>query len=230
MVIVAVETSSSIAGVAIVDGASVLAEASIQIDTVYAEQLPVMLDRALADARMPVDRADGFAVSIGPGSYTGLRVGVSLAKGLAYAVGKPLVAVPTLDTVAYGLPYCRYPVCVALDARRERVYTATYRTDRGMLERQTPYQAVALNVLLDTIETRTLFAGSGAAVYRKRIQARLGDLARFLPDGLGVLSAVPVALLSLESFRRGDYVSLYEIEPLYLQRPDFVTGQPVRHV
>ena len=225
MIIVAVETSSLVSSVAIIQEDSVLVESSVQMEKVYAEQLPVMLDRALSDADIPIECVDGFAVSIGPGSYTGLRVGLSLAKGLSFATGKPLVTVPTLDIVAYGVPYCLYPVCAILDARRHQVYTAQYHTTHGLPERRTPYQALALGALLETVTQPTVFAGTGAIAYRTQIQDTLGETAHFPPDGLAYLSAIPVAFLGREAFRRGDHASLYEVEPLYLKRPLFKKQQ-----
>ena len=117
MIVIGLETSSSAASIAVAQDHQILAETFLRVDTLYAEQLPGLLIRTVAEANVTIQGVDGFAVSIGPGSYTGLRVGLSLVKGLAFATGKPFAAVPTLDAVAYNLPYCRYPVHVMLDAR-----------------------------------------------------------------------------------------------------------------
>lgn len=228
MIVVAVETSSLVASFAIIHDDRVLVESTLQIGTVYAEQLPVMLDRAMTDAGIPIERIDGFAVSIGPGSYTGLRVGLSLVKGLAYAAGKPLITVPTLDAVAYGVPYCQHPVCAVLDARRRQVYTAFYCTTNGLPERQTSFRVTPLDDLLETITQPTVFAGPGALVYHAPIKNTLGDKAHFLPDGLSSLRALPVAFLGRDSLCRGEHASLYEVTPLYLQRPAFEKCQPAQ--
>ena len=84
------------------------------------------IDRVLYDARMTIPEVEGLAVSIGPGSFTGLRIGLSTVKGLALATGKPVVGVPTLHALAWSLPYCRYPVCSILDARKQEVYCALF--------------------------------------------------------------------------------------------------------
>jgi tRNA threonylcarbamoyladenosine biosynthesis protein TsaB len=220
--VIAVETSSPVASVAICRGEGVVAERSVQAGTVYAEQLPVLLERMLAETGLSMERIDGLAVSIGPGSYTGLRVGLSLVKGLAYAAGKPLAAVPTLDVAAYGVPYCAFPVCVLLDARRGQVYTAMYSTETGWPERRSPFRAAGVEEVLETVPLPAVFAGSGAEAYRAQIQERGGQRAFFLPPGVGRLHAVPVAFLGLRAMQRGEYASLYHLEPLYLRRPSFV--------
>lgn len=227
--LVAVETSTRAISVAVTDEETVLAASYVQTGMVYAEQLPVMVDRVLSDAAIPIQRIDGFALSIGPGSYTGLRVGLSLVKGLAFAAEKPMVAVPTLDVLAFGVPFCCYQVCPMLDARRSEVYTAQYRTADGTPERLTPFQVTTLTPLLETITQPTVFLGTGATVYRHQITERLGSFAHFLTEGMSSPQAVSVAMLGLQAFRRGEVASLYDLEPLYLRRAEFVTDRSGLH-
>lgn len=222
MILLAVETSTLMASVAVVDENTVLSASSVRVGSVYAEQLPVMIDQVLSDAALPVDRVDGFAISIGPGSYTGLRVGLSVVKGLAFAAGKPVVAVPTLDALAASVPFCGFPVCTMLDARRNEVYAAQYRTTHGTPERLTPFQVAALIPLLETMTHPTVFLGTGATVYRRQIVETLGASARFLPEEMAFPHAVPVAILGLQALQRGEVASLYDLEPLYLRRLEFV--------
>lgn len=225
MILVALETSSFVAGIAVTDEDRVLVESSLQVGTVFAEQLPVMLERALKDADVPFDQVDGFAVSIGPGSYTGLRVGLSLAKGLAFTTGKPLVVVPTLDTIALCTPFNKYPVQAVLDAGRQKVFTAGYDTSDGMPERRTPYQATTLDSLMDSVTTPVVFAGPGAREYQMPIIQALGNNALFLPSEAS-LRAGSVAFLGREAMHRGEQTSLYEVEPMYIRSPDFIRQPP----
>lgn len=222
MTVIGIETSSSVASLALCQDDRVVADWFIASDSVYAERLPAMLERTLAEARMDIGQVDGFALSIGPGSYTGLRIGLSLAKGLAYATGKPLAAVPTLDAVAYAAPYARFPVCALLDARRGQVYSALYRTDTGWPEQVTPFQVGPFEEAIRDITPPALFAGTGAETYRAGIKALWGDRAFFLPPGLSHLHAVPVAFLGLRALTRGEHAALYDLEPLYLRKPVFV--------
>lgn len=219
--IVALETSSEVASIALCEDNRVLAERTILVGSVYAEQIPTMLEQALADVRLDLGQVDAFAVSIGPGSYTGLRVGLSLAKGLAYATGKSLVGVPTLDAVACVAPYAAIPVWVALDARRGQVYAALYRTEAGWPEQLTPYEIGPVEELARTLKPPVLCVGSGAESYGPVIQDCLENKALFIPFGSGRLHAVPVAFLGLRALRHGTGASLYDLEPLYLRRPVF---------
>ncbi len=221
VVIVALETSSEVASIALCEDNRVLAERTILSGSVYAEQIPEMLKQALADVRIDLGQVDGFAVSIGPVSYTGLRVGLSLAKGLANATGKPLVGVPTLDAVACSAPYAAFPVWVTLDARRGQVYAALYSTEAAWPEQVTPYEIGPVEELARTVKPPVLCVGSGVEAYGPIIQDCLANKALFLPFGSGRLHAVPVAFLGMRALRCGTGDSLYDLEPLYLRRPVF---------
>lgn len=225
MIIIGLETSSPAASVAIAQNHHILADATLQSGAVYAEQLPGLLERTLAEAEITMQDVDGFAISIGPGSYTGLRVGLSLVKGLAFSTGKPMAAVPTLDAVAYNLPYCRYPLHVLLDARRGQVYAARYDMTDGQLKRTSVFQASAIEALISEVHEPVVFAGSGAEAYRDQLYESLGDNAHFLPPGVARLHASSIVCMGTHALQQGEHASLYDLEPLYLRRPIF-TKQP----
>lgn len=225
MIIIGLETSSPAASVAIAQNHHILADATLQSGAVYAEQLPGLLERTLAEAEITIQDVDGFAISIGPGSYTGLRVGLSLVKGLAFSTGKPMAAVPTLDAVAYNLPYCKYPIHVLLDARRGQVYAARYDMADGELERTSVFQASAIEDIISEVHEPVVFAGSGAEAYRSKLYESLGDNAHFLPPGVARLHASSIVCMGTHALQQGEHASLYDLEPLYLRRPIF-TKQP----
>lgn len=220
MILIALETSSSSAGLAVTDGETILVESSLQMGAVYAEHLPVMLERGLNDAGIEISQIAGIAVSIGPGSYTGLRVGLSLAKGLAYSTRKPLVAVPTLDAVAFGSPYCPYPIHAILDARNQKIYTAEFDMSKGKLQRKSPDIATTVDDLSKNINEPSLLLGPGALAYREQLKVNLGEHAHFTSSG-GDLRAASIAALGLERLERGEQASLFELEPEYLRKPNF---------
>ena len=122
MLVLGIETSSRHGGVAIIGEDRVLCEAVLSVEVTHSERLLPAVDRALDEARITLEGLGGIAVSIGPGSFTGLRIGLSTAKGLAYATGLPLVGVPTLEAMAWTLPAARWQVCPVLDARKQEVY------------------------------------------------------------------------------------------------------------
>ncbi len=228
MIVVGLETSSATAGIAVIRDQQVMADATLEIGAVYAEQLPGILDRTMGDLNLQWSEVEGFAISIGPGSYTGLRVGLSLVKGLAYVTKRPVAAVPTLDTVAFQVPCCRFPVHVLADARRGQVYEARYDTEDGLPKRITDFRVGILEDVVETIEDTVLLIGSGVDAYRSRIVDALGDRARFAPPGTGRLMASSTAFMGMESLLKGEHASLNELEPLYLRRLDFARQPPSR--
>ena len=107
--------------VAVLEDGAVVAESRVSVAVTHGERLVPTIDGVLRAARRELADIDAFAVAIGPGSFTGLRIGLSTIKGLAFATGKPAVGVPTLDALAWRLPFCAYPICPILDARKKRV-------------------------------------------------------------------------------------------------------------
>jgi len=228
MIVVGLETSSTIAGIAVIRDRQVMAEASQELGGVHAEKLPGMLERIMGDLDVQWSEVEGFAISIGPGSYTGLRVGLSLVKGLAYVTKRSVAAVPTLDAVAFQVPCCRYPVHVLTDARRGQVYEARYDTSDGRPERQTEYRVGPLEDVLASIGDKVLLVGSGVDAYQTDIIAALGERACFPPQGAGRLMASSTAFLGLDRLKQGKQSDLNELEPLYLRKTDFATQPPSR--
>lgn len=228
MIVVGLETSSTIAGIAVIRDRQVMAEASQELGGVHAEKLPGMLERIMDDLDVQWSEVEGFAISIGPGSYTGLRVGLSLVKGLAYVTKRPVAAVPTLDAIAFQVPCCGNPVHVLTDARRGQVYEARYDTSCGWPERQTEYRVGPLEDVLASIEDKVLLVGSGVDSYHPEIVAVLGERACFPPAGTGRLMASSTAFLGLDRLKRGEQSDLNELEPLYLRKTDFARQPPSR--
>ena len=165
MLVLGIETSTTQGGVAIVGEDRVLYEAVLNVEVTHSERLLPAVDRALAEARISLETLGGIAVSIGPGSLTGLRIGLSTAKGLAYATGLPLVGVPTLEAMAWALPAARWQVCPVLDARKHEVYAALFRHETEGLRRITEDAALAPDDLCRLIRNPTLFLGEGVATY-----------------------------------------------------------------
>ncbi len=228
MIVVGLETSSTNAGIAVIRGGQVLAETSLEMDAVHAEKMPGILERTMGDLGLQWTEVEGFAISIGPGSYTGLRVGLSLVKGLAYVTKNPVAAVPTLDAIAFQVPCCRYPVHVLADARRGRVYEARYDTAGGWPKQITDFRVGPLEDMLETIEDKVLLIGSGVDEHRARIVSSLGERACFPPPGTGRLMASSTAFLGLDRLKKGEQADLNGLEPLYLRQTDFATQPPSR--
>ena len=210
MRVLALETSTLAGGVALVDGERLVAEYVLDVSVTHSERLMAAVDRVLADARWAPRDLEGLAVSIGPGSFTGLRIGVSTAKGLASALGVPIAAVPTLDAMAAALPWAALAVCPVLEARRGEVYASLYRHDGDGLRREWEYLALPPEELAARLTEPTLLIGDGAA-------GITSPHARRPPPPRRVPSPACVAVLGRERLRLGDSVGAAELTPLYLR-------------
>ena len=220
MVILGIETATMTEGIALVNSSGVLAEHRSDAGSTHAERLMPVILQSLGYAARQFDDLDGIAVSIGPGSFTGLRIGLSTAKGICLARNLPLSLVPTLDGLAYQIPHCRYPVCAMLDARRKEVYAAQYNTSEGVPERQTDYAAIRPERLLEDIDETTVFVGDGAAAYKEMIRDILGPKAVFAPVHTMRPSGSAVAFLGQRMLEQGKTADIHSAEPLYLRKPD----------
>jgi tRNA threonylcarbamoyladenosine biosynthesis protein TsaB len=220
MVIMGIETATKTGGVAIVSEQGVLASYTLNIEATHSERLMVTVDRVLSDTGMGLDDIDGFAVSVGPGSFTGLRIGVSTVKGVAFATGKPVAAVSTLRALAWNLPWSRHPVCPLLDARKKEVYAAVYRSEEGMPVPVMAERTIALRDLAGRISEKTIFSGEGAKLFREELRSLLGQRALFAPLSAMVPSAASVAEIGRMMLMAGEQVEPESLTPIYIRKPE----------
>ena len=150
MRVLGIDSATLVAGMAVVDGERVIVEGFLQTRKTHSERLLPLIDFWLREAELSLSDLDGIAVTLGPGSFTGLRIGLATAKGLALGAGKPLLGIPTLDALALNLTGVPGFICPILDARKSEVYTAVYVSpESGRLIRLTRYLAVSPVWLLD---------------------------------------------------------------------------------
>ena len=221
MKILAIESASLVASAAIADEETILAEYTIHHKITHSQSLLPMIDEICRMTEQGPASFDAVAVAAGPGSFTGLRIGAATAKGLGMAWNVPLIAVPTLDAMAYTLWGSRFPVCPIMDARRSQVYTALYRFDEAgtMLRLEEP-QAVPIKEILEKVRALgepAVFTGDGVPVFRETIREALGEAARFAPPHESRQRAGAVAALGLEMLKRGETVPAAEFAPVYLR-------------
>ena len=221
MRLLAVETSTRTGALALLDAGVVVAESRVNITVTHGERLMAAIDAVLRSARWQLADVEAFAVALGPGSFTGLRIGLSTVKGLAFATGRPVVGVPTLDALAWSLPFCAYPVCPILDARKNEVYAAVYRTLDGGLEVLQPARAVAPAALAEDLRDQfdgpLVFLGDGLAPFAAVLTDILGTRARLAPAALRLPSAVTVGELGGGMLARGETMDPAVLLPLYLR-------------
>jgi tRNA threonylcarbamoyladenosine biosynthesis protein TsaB len=216
MTLLTIDTSTTTCSVALsVDGQLAAEYLSNQGRTLSARLLDCV-DLLLKGSGLGAGDLDGFGVAIGPGSFTGLRVGIATVKGLALATGKPVAGFSSLAMLAMNLPWSIHPVCPMFDARKKEVYTGLYAC-RDLPRPLVPDCVAPPEAFLDRIVGPAVFVGEGAVKYRDMIVARLGDRALFAPPSIHLPRAAAGALLAADAFARGEAVEPACLLPVYLR-------------
>lgn len=211
MRILGLDSSTPQCSVALLHNQQILKQLTAQDTQVVSNQLPTLVDRVLADAGLALRDVDGFAVTTGPGSFTGLRVGISLIKGFVLATEKPFVGVPTFDAMTASLHTGMEALCPVLDARKQEVYAARFRRQGDQWVREMEDRVLAPEDLCGLIDRPTLFTGTGATAYRELFQHRLGE--RFVTDPTAEVNCVGAGA-ALWAARRFDSQKRYDLSSL----------------
>jgi tRNA threonylcarbamoyladenosine biosynthesis protein TsaB len=224
MTLLAIDTSTSWGSLALFDGRTVLAEQTWYGQRRLDDALFPSVERLLALARIELASVDRIAVAIGPGSFTGVRIAIAAAQGLARGSGAEVVGVPTLDVIAQPWSGGRLRVCAVLPAGRGDHYAAMYRTRRGTWSRRSPIFVGRIADLTRAVAVDTLFAGELDDAAAAELRERLGSRARFpLPAALP-RRAAHLAELGWARFEAGAAVAPDALEPLYI-RPPAIRGR-----
>ena len=217
MKILSVDSSATVASVALSEGGRLLAEYTLNNKNTHSETLLPMIESLLSFFSMEISDVDLFAVSTGPGSFTGVRIGTATIKGLAFASDKPCVGVSTLEAIAYNLRFHKGIVCPVMNARRSQVYTAIFRSDGEKLERLTEDIAISiaeLDGMLAEYNEETVLSGDG---YDICIGGFEKTAVRPVPERLRHQSAFSVAEAALTAYESGKYCSDAELGVEYLR-------------
>jgi tRNA threonylcarbamoyladenosine biosynthesis protein TsaB len=199
----------------------VLASAELLAERVHATELPGAVTKVLASAGCTLDQVEAFAVDIGPGAFTGLRIGVAFVKALVFRDRKPVIGVSLLDVLAAALPYAAHPVCPVLDAKQKKVYAACYDTRDGTPRKRSDYQLLSVEEWLATLPNEpVILLGSGAALYREAITKALGPRALFASPDTWLPHAATLGRLGLERIRAGSHDDPSTLVPMYLYPMD----------
>jgi tRNA threonylcarbamoyladenosine biosynthesis protein TsaB len=239
MKILAIETSTMLGGIAIADDSSgLIAEVRLNVKSTHSERLMTEIDHVLQQSGLIAHDIDIFGVAIGPGSFTGLRIGLSTAKGFSYATGKPIVSVPTLEAFAWNFPYCKHPVCIMLDARKGEVYAALFQWAGNGFARLMSEASVNVEKLMEKItsgipsqpsgkageewsgEEKILFVGEGALLYRDKIAAMIGEKAAFASPEKMVPSPANVASIGIQKALKCEFSEPVSLIPIYIRRSE----------
>ena len=218
MKILSVDTSSNVASVAITDDEKLICEITVNTKKTHSQTLMPMIDSAIKQSGIEISDIDLIVSANGPGSFTGLRIGISAVKGLSHATNIPVVGVSILEAMAYNLPYCEYIVSPIMDARRNQVYNALYEwKDDELLEISEP-RALSIEELAQELlraDKKVIFLGDGVDVHKEFIKEKLGDKALFAPVSAKEQRASGLAAAA----KNKKAISCYELAPVYLRKP-----------
>jgi len=222
MIILAMDTSGPVAGVAVMKDGAVVYEAAAVNKMTHSVNMMPMVEEALTRSGLSVEDVELYAAVTGPGSFTGVRIGVSAIKGMAHGAGKNCIGVDALEALASGLCMTDGIICPIQDARAGQVYGAAFRG--GMPpERLVPDMAEKLTVYLEKVlavakpEEKLYFLGDGVATYRQVIEAQLGERAVFAPAHCSYLRPASVAMLA--ELRKEEAIDYLTLAPVYLRAP-----------
>jgi tRNA threonylcarbamoyladenosine biosynthesis protein TsaB len=216
----AIETATKHLGVALLADEALLGSFELLTQEYpHATELPDAVARVLKGAGLALEDVEAIAVDIGPGSFTGLRIGLSFMKGLTFGRALKVVGVPSLEVLAAGLGPSALPICPILDAKQQKVYAATYRLADGLPARQGDYVLGPVEEALRHAGGPTVFLGDGCAIYRDRILAACPH-ARVAPQETWLPRAAVLGRLGLARLRRGEADDPATLTPLYLYAQD----------
>lgn len=226
MLVLAFDTSTSRGSLALVADDRLLAEYTLESPASYLNRLLAGIDQMLTDAGRTLQEVGLMVVSAGPGNFTGLRLGLATAKGLALAQGCPVVAVNTLDALAANFPWSSLPVCPIIDAKKQEVYAAVYRSLDGAADLRSPYLLLRPEALAAKLEEPTILTGPGLERYGTYLQEVLGARALMAPSELRLVRASVLARLGLARLLAGEVPELDKLLPFYLRPADAEIKRP----
>lgn len=219
MKLLAIDTSGPAASCAVLDGERVLCLIAMNRALTHSETIMPAVDRALQAAELQCADIDCFAAVAGPGSFTGVRIGVCAVKGLAHAAGKPCARVNSLEALSMNFAGFDGLICPILDARRGQVYCAAYDVRTGLPTEVLPPAALPLGEFVEKLprDRRLMFPGDGVAVHGAALRALLGDRAVIAPPNLRDLRADAACVLA--AARPDLWMPAHQLTPVYLRAP-----------
>ena len=221
MKILAIDTSGQNCSVAIIDEEKVICDFNLSIGTTHSETLLPMIDEVCKTSRIDLSEVDVLACGIGPGSFTGLRIGLATIKGFALAQNKNVIGVPTLDALAYNIANFDGLICSVLDARNNNVYAGIYKYENDKVFLQGDYITENLDTLIDILKAKNekvMFVGDGAISFKEKFIQSLNEKALFAPLHLNNQLSSSVAKAALDRALVNDFDDADTLNPMYLKK------------
>jgi tRNA threonylcarbamoyladenosine biosynthesis protein TsaB len=204
---------------AVLDDENLLGEYSLNQDMTHSENLVPMIKEILDNLNLEVSDIDLYGVSLGPGSFTGLRIGIATVKSLAHVFNKPIVGISTLEGLAFNLVHGG-PIVPMIDARRNRIYTGIYKWQKGRLINILKPSIMEMEELLELLDkdyNNIMVNGNGALLYKEKIENSLKDKVKISPISLNSCKAASIAELALLNRHEENQYNYYNLVPDYLR-------------
>ena len=220
MKILSVDSASKVATCAILDENNLIAEYTINNKLEHSTLIMNIIDQLLKDSNLDISDIDGFVVSKGPGSFTGLRIGMATIKGLSLGSNKPYVSISSLDSLAYSLVNFSGIICPIMDALRESVYTCIYKGKDGNLEKLIDYSALELSELVNILKEKNepvIFTGDAVLKHKEYLLENI-PYAKFAPNHLSLVRASSLGELGIKLLLNNEYDDINS-SPFYLKKP-----------
>lgn len=220
MLILSVESATSAASVAILNEKGVLGESTLNFKKQHSVILMTLIDTILKDNNLTIKDIDGFVVSKGPGSFTGLRIGMATVKGLCLGLNKPLISISTLDGLAYNELNFNGIICPIMDALRDNVFTAFYKNENGTLKKLSEHNHVSVNELVNKIkefDEPVIFVGDGIEKHKDFLTENVENCS-FASITNNFAKASSLGALGKELLEKGVHDNLNECKPMYLRK------------
>lgn len=221
MRLLALDTSSSVATVAVMEDEKLIVETIINYKKTHSEKLMPLIEEVLGHCDLKPKDIDLFAASLGPGSFTGLRIGITTIKAMAQALDKPVVGVSALEGLAYNLAFAKGLICPIIDAQRETVYTALYKWEKTGLEEVMEQRVMPVEELINhlhNIDETIIFIGDAVDKFRDQLQANLLEKSYFPSNNFIIPRASSIAELARKKALRKEIAQASEVIPIYMRK------------
>ena len=222
MIVLGIETSTPQTTVALGSEQGIMAATALSSGRPNHEAVMPNIEHLLRWSEISLSQVAGIAVGVGPGLFTGMRVGIATAKTLAQSLSIPIAGLASLDVVAFSVRYCRRLICAAVDAKRGEVFYSLYRPVPGGVTRQGGFEVATpdqLTAELEAIPEDILLVGNGALAYRRRLEAA-GRHIEFASAAYAFPAATALVELAIPRFQREDFDRLYDLRPFYVRKSD----------
>lgn len=219
MIILALDSSAASSSVALCRDQKLIAEITLNNGNTHSETLLPSVAEVLKLSSLTLDDTDGVAVSVGPGSFTGVRIGAATVKGLFFGSDKPVFEVSSLEGLARNIPKTEKIICPVMNARRDRMYTAFFKYSEGKLLRLTDDDVLPIEEIdrkLCDMGEKAVFVGDGAEYTLKKLTASL-SLASATEERYSLASGYSIAMAALDKYETGNYTTAEKLAPVYLR-------------